>query len=90
VDKEILVSGHTDNIPIGTNLKDEFETNWELSTARATSVVRYLADQKVAEEHLMAAGHAEFDPVASNQTKKGRQQNRRIEIVLVPEEVTKP
>lgn len=88
--KEILVYGHTDNVPIGPKIKDKFETNWELSTARATSVVRFLADKNVSEENLMAAGHAEFDPIASNETSEGRQKNRRIEIVLVPEEIAKP
>lgn len=84
-DKKIRVEGHTDNAPIGNKLKDVFPTNWELSTARATNVVRYLQEEvEVAPERLEAVGLAQYEPVASNKTKAGRAKNRRIEIILVP------
>ncbi len=84
-DRQIHVSGHTDNIQIGPRLKDHFKTNWELSTARATSVVRYLVDHADIDPHLFTAvGHAYTQPVAENDSEEGRSQNRRIEITLYP------
>lgn len=84
-DKQIQVEGHTDNVPIGPALRDKFPTNWELSTQRATQVVRYLEQEVGIDPRLLsAAGYSEFRPVATNETPEGRQQNRRIEIVLVP------
>ncbi len=83
-ENKILIEGHTDNVPIGSGLAGRFPTNWELSTARATQVVRYLAEENVDPNKLVAAGMAEFAPVASNDTPEGRQKNRRIEIILTP------
>lgn len=84
-DKDIRIEGHTDNKPIAGALQSKFPTNWDLSTARATSVVRYLIDHdKVDPTRLVAAGYGEFHPKASNDTPEGRAQNRRIEIILVP------
>ena len=84
-DKEIRVEGHTDNRPIHGSLARRFPTNWELSTARAISVVRYLVDNAgVDPAQLSAGGHADTRPVAKNDTEEGRSQNRRIEIVLYP------
>ncbi|MGB6122282.1 MAG: OmpA family protein, partial [Bacteroidota bacterium] len=84
--KVIRVEGHTDNIPISTNLVEKFPTNWELSTTRATNVVRFLQDKVGIEgNRLQAVGMSEFHPVASNKTRKGRSQNRRIEIALLPD-----
>lgn len=83
-DKQILVEGHTDNVPLKATLQEKFPTNWELSTARATVVVRFLEDAGVNPEHLGAAGFSKFRPVASNESEGGRSQNRRIEIVLTP------
>ncbi len=83
-DQQIKVEGHTDNVPIGAALTSQFPTNWELSTARATTVVRYLQDQGVDPALLSAEGYAEYRPVASNDTEEGRAKNRRIEIVLIP------
>jgi chemotaxis protein MotB len=75
----IVVEGHTDNVPIATS---QFPSNWELSTARATTVVRYLAGHGVAESRLGAAGYADLHPIATNATPQGRQRNRRVEILL--------
>ncbi len=83
-DKDIQVEGHTDNVPISSRLKDKFPSNWELSTARAATVVRFLRDQGVPGEKLAAVGYGPFQPVASNDTAEGRAKNRRIQIVLVP------
>ena len=88
-DKQIRIEGHTDNVPIGPRIKDRFPTNWELSAARATSVVRYLIEEGgVDPNHLSAIGYADNRPVASNDTEEGRQSNRRIEIVLYPKDLS--
>jgi chemotaxis protein MotB len=75
----ITVEGNTDNVPIHTA---QFPSNWELSTARATTVVRYFISQGVTEQRLGAAGYADLHPVASNATGTGRARNRRVDIVL--------
>ena len=88
-DKQIRIEGHTDNVPISTKLQDKFKTNWELSTARATIVVRYLIDQGgVQREVLSAVGYADTHPIASNDSEQGRSSNRRIEIVLHPKDLS--
>lgn len=77
----IMVEGHTDNVPMsGKTYKD----NWELSSARALSVVRCLSDGGLPQKRLAAVGRGEFYPVASNTTEAGRAQNRRTEIILTP------
>lgn len=87
-DKQIRIEGHTDNVPISVKLQSRYKTNWELSTARATAVVRYLIDRgEVDPHHLSAVGHADTQPVASNDTDEGRSANRRIEIVLYPKDI---
>jgi chemotaxis protein MotB len=84
-DKQIRVEGHTDNIPIGGKLAERFPTNWELSAARATNVVKFLSEKAgVDPKFLTAAAYSMNRPVASNDTKEGRAQNRRIEIALIP------
>lgn len=81
-DLDIGVEGHTDNDPIKYS---GWKSNWELSTARALSVLHYLVDEKkVKSERLSATGYGEFKPVASNDTKEGKQLNRRVEIVILP------
>ena len=86
-DRQILVSGHTDITPIGEKRASQFASNWELSTARATNVVRFLQEKaNVPGERLVASGYGEFHPVASNKTAAGRAKNRRIEILLVPDD----
>jgi chemotaxis protein MotB len=84
--RSILVSGHTDDAPPSQRLAATFPTNWELSVARAVNVVRFLGEKaSVPPGKLVAAGHADTKPVASNATPKGRARNRRIEILLIPD-----
>jgi chemotaxis protein MotB len=78
----MTVEGHTDNMQIGPSIVAKYPTNWELSTARATTVVRYLQDQGIKPQGLAASGFGEYRPVATNETEEGRQLNRRIEVVL--------
>jgi chemotaxis protein MotB len=86
-DRQIRIEGHTDNVPIGPVLAVKFPTNWELSTARSTTVVRYLQEKGVDPGFLSAAGYSEYRPVDSNESDDGRARNRRIEIVLIPLDV---
>jgi chemotaxis protein MotB len=81
--KIIRVVGHTDNVKLAKSLQATFPTNWELSSARATSVVRFLQEVGIPPERMVAAGRAEYDPVAPNDTPEGRKKNRRIEIMLL-------
>ena len=81
-DISMMVEGHTDNVPIK---KGRFTDNWDLSTARATSIVRILQTAGMAPQRVTAAGRGEFHPVADNTTPEGRQRNRRTEIILIPE-----
>lgn len=81
--KIIRVVGHTDNVPLAKSLQDTFPSNWELSVARATNVVRYLQEVGIPPELMVPSGRAEYDPVASNDTAEGRKKNRRIEIMLI-------
>ena len=82
-DKAIRIVGHTDNVPISGGLQKVFPSNWELSAARATTVVRFLQDAGIPPERLVATGRAEYAPVAPNDSAEGRQKNRRIEITLI-------
>jgi len=80
---EVLVEGHTDNVPIRTDCMDD---NWDLSVMRATAVVRHLQTvHGVAPERMIAGGRSEYVPKTTNGTAEGRQLNRRTEIVLSPE-----
>lgn len=85
-DRQIQISGHTDDAPITLpDLKAKFATNWELSTARAVNVVRFLTEKaQVKPARLLAAGYGQYRPIAANATPKGRAANRRIEILLLP------
>lgn len=77
---DIIVSGHTDNIPIYTYL---FRSNWQLSSSRAVSVLNAIVkNQKIKPERLSVQGHADTIPLASNKTAKGRAKNRRVEIKI--------
>lgn len=81
--KVIRVVGHTDNVKVAKSLQGRFPTNWELSVARATTVVRYLQDVGIPPQRMVPSGRGEYDPIAPNDTREGRQKNRRIEIMLI-------
>jgi chemotaxis protein MotB len=82
-EQNIIVEGHTDNVPLSAGLKKRFPSNWELSTARAAAVVYFFQEQAGIEpERLSARGYSFYRPVAPNTTEEGRHQNRRIEIIL--------
>jgi len=79
---DVRIEGHTDNVPIH-NL--EFDSNWELSSARATHIARlFLEMHSVAPQRLSAAGYAEFHPLATNETAEGRAENRRVDLIVMP------
>ncbi len=83
VDKDIQVEGHTDNVPIRGALTEKYPTNWELSTARATTVLHFLQSEVgISGERLSAVGYGEHRPLATNSTAEGRALNRRIQIIL--------
>ncbi|TRZ48009.1 flagellar motor protein MotB [bacterium] len=82
-DITVMIEGHTDNVPIHSK---QFEDNWDLSTARATSIVRILTtDYGFDPKRITAAGRSEFQPVLTNETNEGRAGNRRTEIILSPD-----
>jgi chemotaxis protein MotB len=88
-DRNFEVAGHTDNVPIGpppapASSAPTFKNNLELSTARAVTVTDFIVEKGMNPAHLSAAGYSAYQPVASNATEAGRQENRRIEIALVP------
>lgn len=86
--RQIHVIGHTDNVPIRASARNRFASNWELSTARATAAVRFLQEKAgVNPMRLGAVGYGEFHPLADNTTAEGRARNRRIAIVVLPEEL---
>ncbi len=87
-DKNVIVAGYTDNVRVGK--KGPYKDNWDLSTARAVSVVRYLQAKGVPPVMLGAAGFSEFRPVGANDTAEGRGQNRRIEIALTAADYAPP
>jgi chemotaxis protein MotB len=88
----IQVGGHTDNARVtNPQTQQKFATNWELSAARATNVVRYLEEHdKIPGERLAAAGFSQYRPSASNNTTEGRKKNRRIELVLLQNDTSAP
>lgn len=80
--RNYLVAGHTDDVPVGR--RSRYDSNWDLSAARGVAVVRFLSANGMPAERVAAAGYAETQPVASNQDEGGRAQNRRIEIIVMP------
>lgn len=79
----IRIEGHTDNVPIGPNLKHRYPSNWELAAMRAASVIRFMQfGQGIAPERLMLVSWSKYQPIATNETDSGRQRNRRVEIVI--------
>ena len=86
VPNDIMIEGHTDDVPIRT---DEFPSNWELSTARAVNVIKFLIEERNFEPaRLSAAGYSEYRPVADNDTAEGRAENRRVEVVVLNSQYT--
>jgi chemotaxis protein MotB len=84
-DKQIRIEGYTDSMPISAGIRGKYPTNWELSTLRATTVLRFLQEKAgVDGKYLSAVGYGAHRPVAANDTEQGRAENRRIEIVLTP------
>jgi chemotaxis protein MotB len=81
--RQFQVAGHTDNVPLGKD--NPHGTNWHLSAARAVSVVQFLVKEGVSPRDISAAGYAHYQPVASNKSAKGKAQNRRVEISLMPD-----
>jgi chemotaxis protein MotB len=80
-ERRFMVAGHTDNQPV----KEAFKDNWELSVARALVVTRFLIEAKMKAQNLVTAGYGEYDPIAKNAAPEGRAENRRIEIILLPD-----
>ncbi|MDD5428246.1 MAG: OmpA family protein [Candidatus Omnitrophica bacterium] len=84
--RDIGVEGHTDTVPIKHS---GWKSNWELSSARATNVLHYILSKGVAPHRLSAIGYGEYKPIDTNDTKSGRARNRRVEIIILPKEITK-
>jgi chemotaxis protein MotB len=79
---DLRIEGHTDNVPIHNA---QFDSNWELSTARATYIARLFLDMKIIPpDRISAAGYGEFHPVVGNETAEGRAENRRVDLVVIP------
>ena len=88
VGSNLRIEGHTDNVPIHT---PQFHSNWELSTARATEIIRLLLTREgINAQRLSAAGYAEYHPVADNATEDGRRLNRRVDIVIIAPHESSP
>lgn len=87
-DREILVEGHTDNLPLKNELEEKYGSNWELSAHRAINVLKYLVyNQEIAKERIGAVAYGQFRPRVKNTTPEKREKNRRVEIVLLPSKV---
>lgn len=87
-DRQVQIVGHTDNVPIRANPRNPYPTNWELSAGRAIAAVRYLSEKAgVDPKRLAALGYGEFHPIADNTTPEGRARNRRIALVVLPEDI---
>lgn len=81
LENPILIEGHTDSIPIKN---EKYPSNWELSTARATNIIKYLTESKIiSPKRLSAVGYGEYVPIADNSTKDGRAKNRRVDIIVL-------
>lgn len=83
VPNDTRIEGHTDNVPIGPELQSKFPTNWELSTARATNVTRYVLETlNFPPKRISSAGYGEYQPVVDNDTEEHKAMNRRVDIVV--------
>ncbi len=82
IDNQILVEGYTDNVPVSNG--DNYQSNWQLSAARASMVVDYLVEEEnIAGKRISAIGYGEYRPIASNSTEEGRKKNRRVNITIL-------
>jgi chemotaxis protein MotB len=81
---QIVVIGHTDNVPIGSGLAKRYPSNWELAGARASGVVRMMVAEGIPPQQLLAISMSDTRPLAANDTPEGRKRNRRIEVRLRP------
>jgi chemotaxis protein MotB len=80
----VRIEGHTDNDPIRKQ-KDKYRSNWELSAARASAVLHFLIDEcGVSPTKVYIAGFGQYQPVADNKSKAGKEKNRRVELVIMP------
>lgn len=85
IDNPIIIEGHTDSVPIKNSV---YETNWELSTARAVNLIKYLTENyKLSPKRLSAVGYGEYSPVSDNTTNKGREKNRRVDIIILDNKI---
>lgn len=83
VPNNVRIEGHTDNVPIGPELQSKFPTNWELSTARATNVTRYVLETlNFPPKRISSAGYGEYQPIMDNDTEEHKAMNRRVDIVV--------
>ncbi|GAB5046059.1 OmpA/MotB family protein [Thermodesulfovibrio sp. TK110] len=77
---KVAIEGHTDNVPISSSI---YKSNWELSAARASSVLHFLLQKGLNPDRFIIAGYGEYRPVASNDTEEGRSKNRRVELIIL-------
>lgn len=85
-DREIRIEGHSDNTPLSTSMQERFASNWELSSARATAVVRHFIDASTLDPgQFVAVAYGDTEPLTSNETRMGRRMNRRVRIAVLPE-----
>lgn len=77
---KVAIEGHTDNVPISSSI---YKSNWELSAARASSVLHFLLKKGLNPDRFIIAGYGEYRPVASNDTEDGRSKNRRVELIIL-------
>lgn len=77
---KVAIEGHTDNIPISSSI---YKSNWELSAARASSVLHFLLQRGLSPDRFLIAGYGEYKPVATNDTDEGRAKNRRVELIIL-------
>ena len=84
VQNDIFIAGHTDNVPIREDARDQYESNWNLSAYRAIEVVNYLMEKGISPQSMTAAGYGEFNPIADNSTDEGKAKNRRVELFIIP------
>ncbi|UKI40590.1 MAG: OmpA family protein [Candidatus Melainabacteria bacterium] len=87
VDNPVIIEGHTDSIPIKNSI---YATNWELSSARAINLIKYLTENyKLSPKRLSAVGYGEYAPIYDNTTNKGREKNRRVDIIILDNKIKK-